>query len=36
MMDITQTTFTQHLRAAENKLFERLFRETMTNKPETI
>ncbi|ERH07141.1 MAG: PAS sensor histidine kinase [Halonotius sp. J07HN4] len=34
MMDITQTTFTQHLRAAENKLFERLFSETMTNKPE--
>jgi len=34
MMDITQTTFTQHLRAAENKLFEHLFSETMSNKPE--
>lgn len=30
MMDITQTTFTQHLRAAENKLFSALFDETMT------
>ncbi len=30
MMDISQTTFTQHLRAAENKLFSALFDETMT------
>ncbi|WP_424015864.1 bacterio-opsin activator domain-containing protein [Halorubrum xinjiangense] len=30
MMDISQTTFTQHLRAAENKLFAALFDETMT------
>jgi len=31
MMDISQTTFTQHLRAAENKLFEILFGDTVTN-----
>ena len=30
MMDISQTTFTQHLRAAENKLVSALFDETMT------
>ena len=29
MMDISQTTFTQHLRAAENKLFAALFDETV-------
>jgi PAS domain S-box-containing protein len=29
MMDISQTTFTQHLRAAEKKLFEALFDETV-------
>ncbi|MFD1685404.1 bacterio-opsin activator domain-containing protein [Halobellus litoreus] len=32
MMDISQTTFTQHLRAAENKLFAALFDETMGNR----
>ena len=31
MMDISQTTFTQHLRAAEHKLFSALFDDTMTN-----
>lgn len=30
MMDISQTTFTQHLRAAEKKLFEALFDGTVT------
>jgi predicted DNA binding protein len=30
MMDISQTTFTQHLRAAENKLFAALFDDTVT------
>lgn len=35
MMDISQTTFTQHLRAAEQKLFAALFGETMLNRPET-
>ncbi|WP_235271539.1 helix-turn-helix domain-containing protein [Halorubrum saccharovorum] len=30
MMDISQTTFTQHLRAAENKLFSALFDESVT------
>ncbi|MEF8821268.1 MAG: bacterio-opsin activator domain-containing protein [Halovenus sp.] len=34
MMDISQTTFTQHLRAAEGKLFSALFDETMTNRVE--
>ena len=34
MMDISQTTFTQHLRAAENKLFAALFGDTVTNRPE--
>ncbi|WP_136715075.1 bacterio-opsin activator domain-containing protein [Halorientalis salina] len=34
MMDISQTTFTQHLRAAEKKLFEALFGETVTNRLE--
>ena len=34
MMDISQTTFTQHLRAAEQKLFAALFGETMINRPE--
>jgi PAS domain S-box-containing protein len=34
MMDISQTTFTQHLRAAEKKLFESLFGETVTNQLE--
>ncbi|GAB6860265.1 bacterio-opsin activator domain-containing protein [Haloplanus litoreus] len=33
MMDISQTTFTQHLRAAEKKLFETLFDETLTTFP---
>ena len=36
MMDISQTTFTQHLRAAENKLFAALFGETMTNQPDIV
>ena len=31
MMDISQTTFTQHLRAAEKKLFEALFDGTQTS-----
>jgi len=31
MMDISQTTFTQHLRAAENKLFAALFDETVAD-----
>lgn len=31
MMDISQTTFTQHLRAAENKLFEVLFGDAISN-----
>jgi len=30
MMDISQTTFTQHLRAAENKLFSALFDDATT------
>ncbi|OYR98889.1 bacterio-opsin activator [Halorubrum sp. E3] len=30
MMDISQTTFTQHLRAAESKLFSALFDDTVT------
>ncbi|RLM72805.1 bacterio-opsin activator domain-containing protein [Halorubrum sp. Atlit-26R] len=30
MMDISQTTFTQHLRAAENKLFAALFDDAVT------
>jgi len=34
MMDISQATFTQHLRAAEQKLFEELFGETVTNRLE--
>jgi PAS domain S-box-containing protein len=34
MMDISQTTFTQHLRAAERKLFAALFGQTTTNQPE--
>lgn len=34
MMDISQTTFTQHLRAAENKLFASLFGDTVTNRLE--
>jgi predicted DNA binding protein len=34
MMDISQATFTQHLRAAEQKLFEELFGETVTNQLE--
>ena len=34
MMDISQTTFTQHLRAAEKKLFEQLFGETVRNQLE--
>lgn len=34
MMDISQTTFTQHLRAAESKLFSALFDETMANRLE--
>ena len=33
MMDISQTTFTQHLRAAEQKLFDALFGEPMTTRP---
>lgn len=36
MMDISQTTFTQHLRAAEHKLFKALFGQTMTNRPELV
>ncbi|WP_313690401.1 helix-turn-helix domain-containing protein [Halobellus marinus] len=31
MMDISQTTFTQHLRAAEKKLFAALFDGTVAN-----
>ncbi|QCC49316.1 bacterio-opsin activator domain-containing protein [Halobellus limi] len=34
MMDISQTTFTQHLRAAEKKLFSALFEETVANQLE--
>lgn len=35
MMDISQTTFLQHLRAAENKVFSALFEETVDDRLET-
>ena len=34
MLDSSQATFTQHLRDAEQKLFEELFGETVTNRLE--
>jgi predicted DNA binding protein len=34
MIDISQTTFTQHHRAAERKLFATLFGDTVTDRPE--
>ncbi|MEF8784689.1 MAG: bacterio-opsin activator domain-containing protein [Haloarculaceae archaeon] len=36
MMDITQSTFTQHLRSAERKLFQTLFEERLTTAPRPL